>query len=117
MKPLPTGFCMSHDPGRAVERREQQARGGALTQARKALAKAKADAVAKLVLVGDLPSLDDIESAQRYLTGVAARVESRALSPAAGNTLVNVVRLAKDLLALSLDSKLAAMLEEQQESR
>ena len=117
MKPLQTGYCLAHDPGRAEERTEQRRRGGSLTQARKALAKAKADAVAKHGLVADLPSLDEIDSCQKYLVGVAARVESRALSPAAGNTLVNVVRLAKDLLALSLDAKLAQMLEEQEARR
>ena len=113
MRPTQSGWCLSHDPGRAEERTAQRRAGGALTAARKALAKAKADTVAKLGLVADLPSLDEIDSCQKYLVGVAARVESRALSPAAGNTLVNVVRLAKDLLALSLDAKLAAMLEEQ----
>ena len=117
MRPTQSGWCLSHDPGRAGERTEQRRRGGTLTQARKALAKAKQDTIAKLGLVAELPALSDIESCQKYLVGVAARVESRQLSPAAGNTITNIVRLSKDLIALSLDAKLAAMLEEQEGRR
>jgi len=109
---MPDGFCMAHAPDRAEVRREQRQRGGVLTQARKKLAQAKAEAVAKFGLEADVPDLDSVEAAQRYLMGVAARVESRQLSPGQGNTLVNVVRLAKDLLGLSLDLKLAEKLDE-----
>lgn len=111
MRPMPDGFCMSHSPNRCEIRREERKRGGSLTQARKALAKAKADAVAKFGLEADVPDLDSVEAAQRYLMGVAARVENRQLSPGQGNTLVNVVRLAKDLIGLSVDLKLAKTLD------
>lgn len=112
MRPTADGWCMSHSPNRAELRHEQRQRGGKLTQARKALAKVKADAVAKFGLEADVPDLESVEAAQRYLMGVAARVESRQLSPGQGNTLVNVVRLAKDLLGLSLDLKLFEKLDE-----
>jgi hypothetical protein len=103
---------MAHSPNRAEIRREERKRGGSLMQARKALVKAKADAVAKFGLEADVPDLESVASAQRYLMGVAARVENRQLSPGQGNTLVNVVRLAKDLLGLSLDLKLSEKLDE-----
>jgi len=93
------------------ELREARRRGGRLAAARKALVRAKSTAIAKYGLEADVPDLESVEAAQRYLMGVAARVENRQLSPGQGNTLVNVVRLAKDLLGLSLDLRLSKTLD------
>jgi len=82
-----------------------------LRAAHEALARQKAALVARYGLESDLPSLESVEAMGAYLSTVAARVEARQLTPAQGNTLVSVVKMAKDLLGLSLDIKLAEQLD------
>jgi hypothetical protein len=74
-------------------------------------ARQKAELVERYGLQADLPTLDSVEALGAYLSTVAARVEARQLTPAQGNTLVSVVKMAKDLLGLSLDIKLAEQLD------
>jgi hypothetical protein len=111
MRPMASGYCMAHDPARAQERQAERRRGGSLRAAHEALAREKAELVARYGLEGDLPSLESVEALGAYLSTVAARVEARQLTPAQGNTLVSVVKMAKDLLGLSLDIKLAEQLD------
>lgn len=113
MRPMSTGWCVSHDPNRASERRAERSRAGSLSAAHAALARAKAQMVAKYGIQGELPSLDSVESLGAYLATVAARVETRQITPAQANSLVGVVRMAKDLLGLGIDVKLAQMLEQE----
>jgi hypothetical protein len=111
MRPMVSGYCMAHDPARAQERRAERRRGGTLRAAHEALARQKAELVARYGLEGELPSLESVEALGAYLAAVAARVESRQLSPAQGNTLVAVVKQSAALLGLSLDIKLASQLD------
>jgi hypothetical protein len=111
MRPMASGYCMAHDPARAQERRAERRRGGTLRAAHEALARQKAELVERYGLQADLPALDSVEALGAYLSTVAARVEARQLTPAQGNTLVSVVKMAKDLLGLSLDIKLAEQLD------
>lgn len=111
MRPMASGYCMAHDPARAQERRAERRRGGTLRAAHEALARQKAELVARYGLEGDLPSLESVEALGAYLSTIAARVESRQLTPAQANALVGVVKMSKDLLGLSLDLKLAAQLD------
>jgi hypothetical protein len=104
---------MSHDPGRSEERTAERSRAGKLRAAHAALARRKAELVAKYGIQGELPTLDSVEAMGTYLATVAARIETRQLTPAQANSLVGVVRMAKDLLALGIDVKLAEMLEQQ----
>jgi hypothetical protein len=114
MRPTPSGWCMTHDPGRSEQRLAERRRGGSLTAARKRLAQAKHDAIAQLGISEPLPSLDSVESCQEFVVQTAGRVLRREISPAQGNTLVNLVRLSKDLIGLAVDVKLAEMLEQGQ---
>jgi len=104
-----TGRCMAHSD--AAESKARSGRGGSLRAAHAALARQKAELVARYGLEGELPSLESVEALGAYLSGIAARVEARQLTPAQGNTLVSVVKMAKDLLGLSLDIKLAEQLD------
>jgi hypothetical protein len=103
---------MAHDNPAASKARS--ARGGTLKAAHAALAAQKAALVERYGLEGDLPSLESVEALGAYLSGIAARVEACKLTPAQGNTLVSVVKMAKDLLGLSLDIKLAEQLDAQE---
>lgn len=103
--------CLSHAPERASVRAEQRRKGGQLVQARRALAKAKSDAIAKFGIETPLPTLDSVDSARDFLVGVAGKVLKHEISPAAGNCLVAVVRASKELLALETDIKLAEQLD------
>jgi hypothetical protein len=76
------------------------------------LVQVKADAIAQFGITEPLPSLDSVESCQEFVVHTAGRVLRREISPAQGNTLVNLVRLSKDLIGLAVDVKLAQMLEE-----
>jgi hypothetical protein len=91
--------------------RARGGRGGTLKAAHAALAAQKAALVERYGLEGDLPSLESVEALGAYLSGIAARVEACKLTPAQGNTLVSVVKMAKDLLGLSLDIRLAEQLD------
>jgi len=104
---MPDGFCMAHSPNRAELRREQRSRGGKLTQARKALAKVKRDAIAKLGIETPLPTLDSVEACQEFVVQTAGRVLRQEISPAQANALTNLIRLSKDLISLHLDVQLA----------
>lgn len=112
MRPTLTGYCLAHDPAGGDARKARQSRGGALTQARKRLAKAKADAIAQLGITEPLPTLDSVEACQSFVVQVAGRVLRREISPAQGNTLGNLVRLSKDLIGLAVDVRLAEMLDD-----
>ncbi len=104
-----TGRCMAHsDPAVSKAR---SSRGGTLRAAHAALAAQKAELVARYGIQAELPALENVEAMGVYLAAVAARVESRQLTPAQANSLVGVVKLAKDLLGLSLDIKLAEQLD------
>lgn len=105
-----TGRCMAHADSET--RKARSARGGTLTQARKALARAKADAVERFGIAEPLPDLKDIVAIRNFIAATVEAVASRRLSPAAGNTLLAAARLGKDMLALELDVRLAEMLEE-----
>jgi MoxR-like ATPase len=108
---MTSGYCMAHDPSRAQERRAERRRGGTLSAARASLAAKKAEMVERYGLQAELPTLDSVEALGAYLAAVAARVESRQLSPAQGNTLVAVVKQSAALLGLSIDIKLASQLD------
>jgi hypothetical protein len=107
-----TGRCIAHSDLEA--NRARAGRGGSLKAAHAALAAQRAALVERYGLEGDLPSLESVEALGAYLSGIAARVEARQLTPAQGNTLVSVVKMAKDLLGLSLDIKLAEQLDAQE---
>ncbi len=110
MRPLPSGFCWNHEEGNAQARQTARRKGGSLTQARKALAKAKADAVAKFGLEEPLPDLADVQACRRFLVG-AGEVLQQQISPAAANALTGIVRASKELLSLEVDIKLAEQLD------
>jgi hypothetical protein len=110
-KPTASGRCVYHNE--TPELKEARRRGGRLTQARRRLAQAKADAIARLGVHEDLPDLASIETCQTYLVTLAQRTENRGLSPAQTNALVGIVKLSKDLIGLALDVKLAEMLEQE----
>ena len=112
MRPMPDGWCMAHSPHRAEQRTADRRRGGSLVAARKALARAKVEAIAKLGITEPLPSLDSVESCQEFVLQTAGRVLRREISPMQGNTLATLVRLSKDLIALAVDVKLAERLDE-----
>jgi hypothetical protein len=95
----------------AAVSRARSSRGGSLKAAHAALAAQKAALVERYGLQADLPSLDSVEALGAYLSTIAARVESRQITPAQANSLVAVVKMAKDLLGLSLDIKLAEQLD------
>jgi hypothetical protein len=111
MRPLPSGLCWNHDEGNAQARQTARRKGGSLTQARKALAKAKTDAVARFGLEEPLPDLADVQACRRFLVGVAGKVLQQQISPAAANALTGIVRASKELLSLEVDIKLAEQLD------
>lgn len=113
MRPLASGVCWTHtrDPEVIEARQNARRKGGSLMQARKALAKAKHDTIAKFGITEPLPSLDSVESARVFLVGVAGKVLKREISPAAGNCLASILRASKELLALETDIKLAEQLD------
>jgi hypothetical protein len=95
----------------AAVSKARSSRGGSLKAAHAALAAQKAALIERYGIQADLPALEDVVSLGVYLSTIAARVEARQLTPAQGNTLVSVVKMAKDLLGLSLDIKLAEQLD------
>ncbi len=112
MQPTGSGYCLNHQPGRDAERHANRSKAGKLARAREALQRAKQDAMVELGIEGELPDLETVESCQAYIASVAARVESRAISPQQANALAGLVRLSKDLIGLSVDVKLAERLAE-----
>ncbi len=74
----------------------------------------KAALVEKYGLEAELPTLDSVEALGAYLASVAARIESKQLTPAQGNTLTAIVKQSAALLGLSLDIKLASQLDAQE---
>ena len=113
--PTSTGRCVSHSPEHATLMGQARRKGGQLVQARRALQRAHEQALDSLGVSEELPDLADMERMQKYLVTVARRVESRTLSPAQGNTLVAIARLAKDCVSLATEIELLHQLEAQRE--
>ena len=107
-----TGRCIAHSDLEA--NRAHGGRGGKLKAAHAALAAQKAALVEKYGLEAELPTLDSVEALGAYLASVAARIESKQLTPAQGNTLTAIVKQSAALLGLSLDIKLASQLDAQE---
>jgi hypothetical protein len=107
-----TGRCMAHSD--AAVSKARSSRGGSLKAAHAALAAQKAALVAKYGIQADLPALESVEALGAYLSSIAARVEACQLTPAQANSLVGVVKMAKDLMGLSLDIRLAEQLDAQE---
>jgi hypothetical protein len=107
-----SGRCIAHTDPEA--HRARGGRGGTLKAAHAALAAQKAALVAKYGIQADLPTLDSVEALGAYLSSIAARVEACQLTPAQANSLVSVVKMAKDLMGLSLDIRLAEQLDAQE---
>jgi hypothetical protein len=105
-------LCLSHSPAHAELLAASRVKGGKLQTARKKLARARSEALAKVGPEGLTPSLESIATLSGYLADVIGRVDNKSLSPAQGTTLVNALRLAKDLLGLALEVRLIEQAEE-----